>query len=291
MRPEPEGSLPQRFLAGARFVVVRMWKKNALVDASAMAFSLFLAGIPLLALAGVVVAGVLSGEPRALSLVSSLVDLAPGEVRSLVSRHLERGVDQAAAPVFLAGSLYLAASAFHDAMTVFEGAVGASPRSWIRKRLIAVGCVLSLLLVLVLAGTAAVYVAGGPLALLVALIERAEEAFPRAVALLLGAIVSFLLIAAFFRIAVRHRSVRPPIFPGAGATLVLGVIASYAFATYSSTIARYALFYGSLAAVAIFLFWLWLCCVALLVGVEVNAHIERQREGLPDLPDSPSAHL
>lgn len=273
-----------RFLEAARFVIVRMWHKNALVDASAMAFSLFLASIPLLALAGAVVAKLLAGEPRALSFVSSLVDLAPEEVRGLVSRHLERGVDQAAAPLFLAGALYLSASAFHDAMTVFESAVGAEPRSWLKKRAIAMGCVLALLLVLVGVGTAAAYVAGGPLALILTLIERAEEAFPRAVAALLGAVVVLLSIAAFFRIAVRHKSAHPPIFPGAVATVAIGVVASYGFATYSSKIARYAVFYGSLAAVAIFLFWLWLCCGALLVGVEVNAHIERQREGFTDEP-------
>lgn len=277
-------ALPARFAHGVRIVVVRLWNRNGLVDASAMAFSLFLASIPLLALAGTVVAGLLAGEPHALSLVSSLVNVAPEAVRGLVSRHLSRGVNQGAAPAFLAGATYLGASAFHDAMTVFEGAVGAKPRSWLKKRLIAMGCVLGLLFALFVLGTIAAIVAGGPLELVVTLIERAEAGYPRAVALSLVALLSTLLVAAFFRIAVRHRSARPPVFPGAVATIAMGLLASVGFAAYSSTIARYALFYGSLAAVAIFLLWLWLCCVALLIGVEVNAHIERRREGLPTDP-------
>ena len=40
------------------------------------------------------------------------------------------------------------------------------------------------------------------------------------------------------------------------------------------TLARYALYYGSLAAVAVLLLWLWLLCAALLVGAELNAQLE-----------------
>jgi len=278
-----------RYAKVAWLIVVRMWNRNALVDASAMAFSLFLASIPLLALVGAVVASVLQSEPRALSLVSSLVDAAPEEVRALVSRTVERGLDQSTAPVFVLGSLYLGAGAFHESMTVFEAAVGAEPRSWVRKRAIAMGCVLALLVGLVAFGAATVAVFGGPLAFARALLERAEQAFPRSAVLGLAGAIGLALIAAFFRIAVRHKTAKPPIFPGAAVAVAIGLASSYAFATYSRTVARYALFYGSLAAVAIFLFWLWLCCVALLAGVELNAHIERERERVRTRTDLESA--
>lgn len=261
----------------AWLIVLRMWNRNALVDASAMAFSLFLASIPFLALSGAVVAELLASEPRALSLVSSLMDVAPEEVRSLVSRHLERGLDQSTAPVFVLGSLYLGAGAFHETMTVFETAVGAEPRSWFRKRLIAMGCVLAMIACLLSLSLAAMAAVGGPLALGVLVFERAADWFVHSALLALVAAVGLGLNAAFFRIAVRHKTRRPPIVPGAAVAVTIGIASSYAFATYSRTVARYALFYGSLAAVAIFLFWLWLCCVALLAGVELNAHIERER--------------
>jgi len=58
------------------------------------------------------------------------------------------------------------------------------------------------------------------------------------------------------------------------------VAASTLFAGYARDLASYTVFYGSLAAVAVFLLWLWVLCAALLVGVEVNAVLGRGRESL-----------
>lgn len=276
MGPPPTTKPPPGFIRSAREVVVALWGRNALVDASAMAFSLFLASIPLMGLSGLVVAHVLRGEPRAMAMLSSLVDVAPDEVRSIVDRHIARGAGQTVAPLFLLGSLWLAASAFHDAMTVFESALGATPRPWLKKRLIGMACVLALLTLLAVGGWAAVTLAGGPLALLVSLAEGSEGVSPGFFAPLLGTGATWLLVAAFFRIAVRHRSAHPDVWLGATVTVVLGTLASVAFARYARSLASYAAFYGSLAAVAVFMLWLWICCIALLVGVEVNAQLERR---------------
>ena len=169
--------LLSRFATEARSVLSSLSQRKALVDAGAMAFALFLASIPLMGLAGAVVAHVLRGEPRALAMLSSLVDVAPDEVHELVDRYVARGTDQAIAPVFLLGSLWLAAGAFHDAMTVFESALSAVPRTWVQKRLIAVACVLSLLLLLAVLGSSVVVFLGGPLALLGSLVERGVPRF------------------------------------------------------------------------------------------------------------------
>jgi membrane protein len=269
-----------RFASEARSVLSSLAQRNALVDAGAMAFALFLASIPLMGLAGAVVAHVLRGEPRALSMLSSLVDVAPDEVHELVDRYVARGTGQGIAPVFLFGSSWLAAGAFHDAMTVFESALDAVPRTWMQKRLIALSCVLALLLLLAVLGSVVVVFLGGPLELLTSLIERGV---PRTAGILVPVLVAagtLPLLAAFFRVAVRHRSRTPVIWRGAVATVAIGSIASYAFARYARTLARYAVFYGGLAAVAVFLVWLWLCCIALLIGVETNAEAERKRQSL-----------
>jgi membrane protein len=268
----------------ARLVVESFLDRNALVDAGAMAFSLFLAAIPLLGLAGVVVAHVLYGEPRALSVLSSLADVAPDEVRELVDRYVSRGTDQAMAPVFLLGSLWLGAGAFHDAMTVFESALGATRRTWLEKRLIAVGCVLALLALLALLGSSVVLFLGGPIVLLASLIERGLPITTRILAPITVAVAVLPLLAGFFRIAVRHRSRSPVLWRGAIVTVAIGSLASFAFASYARTLARYALFYGSLGAVAVFLIWLWICCIALLLGVEVNAEAERRSASLVPPP-------
>ena len=271
-------------MAEARSVLASFARRNALVDAGAMAFSLFLASIPLMGLAGAVVAHVLRGEPRALSMLSSLVDVAPDEVRELVDRYIARGTDQALAPVFLLGSLWLAAGAFHDAMTVFESALGASPRTWVQKRVLSMACVLSLLALLAVLGSSVVAFLGGPLGLLASLLERGVPSSAGVVVPAAVAAATLPLLAAFFRVAVRHRSQTPVIWRGAITTVAIGSVASYGFATYARSLARYAVFYGSLAAVAVFMVWLWICCIALLLGVETNAEAERQRRSFAPRP-------
>lgn len=82
------------------------------------------------------------------------------------------------------------------------------------------------------------------------------------------------LLAGFFRIAVDRPGVERRVWPGALLTIVIGGIASALFGYYASNLARFALFYGSLAAVAITLAWLWIWCAALLAGAELNTQLE-----------------
>jgi membrane protein len=58
---------------------------------------------------------------------------------------------------------------------------------------------------------------------------------------------------------------------------MLLVLVTYGFAAYVRTLADDALFYGSAAAVATLLVWLYLSSLALLVGAEVNAQLEGVR--------------
>jgi membrane protein len=74
------------------------------------------------------------------------------------------------------------------------------------------------------------------------------------------------------------------ITPGGLLAVVLWVLASAAFAFYVASFGSYNKTYGSLAAVAIFLVWLWITNVAILIGAELNAEVERGREieaGMP----------
>jgi hypothetical protein len=64
------------------------------------------------------------------------------------------------------------------------------------------------------------------------------------------------------------------ISPGGLFAVVLWVIASAAFAFYVSNFGSYNKTYGSLAAVIIFLMWLWITNVVILLGAEMNAEIE-----------------
>jgi membrane protein len=79
-------------------------------------------------------------------------------------------------------------------------------------------------------------------------------------------------------------NVRQPRFrwlsPGAVLAIVAWVVASVGFGFYVSTFGKYGegSAYGSLGSIVVFLLWLWLTNLALLLGAELDAELERARE-------------
>src|SRR6185436_11236989 len=77
-------------------------------------------------------------------------------------------------------------------------------------------------------------------------------------------------------------NVRQPGFrwvsPGSALAVVLWGVSSAGFAFYVSNFASYNKTYGSLAGVIVFLLWLWISNIAVLLGAELNAELERGRE-------------
>jgi membrane protein len=65
---------------------------------------------------------------------------------------------------------------------------------------------------------------------------------------------------------------------GSAIAVAVWLVASGAFAVYTSKFGSYNKTWGSLAAVIIMLTWLWLTSLALLFGAEFNAEVERSRE-------------
>lgn len=65
--------------------------------------------------------------------------------------------------------------------------------------------------------------------------------------------------------------------PGAFVAIGVWLAASAGFAFYVAQFGSYNKTYGALAGVVVFLVWLWLSNVALLLGVELNAELERGR--------------
>jgi membrane protein len=66
--------------------------------------------------------------------------------------------------------------------------------------------------------------------------------------------------------------------PGAAIGVLLWLGASVGFATYISQIAHIGAIYGAFTGAIVLVGWLWLSNVALLLGAELNAEIERERE-------------
>lgn len=66
--------------------------------------------------------------------------------------------------------------------------------------------------------------------------------------------------------------------PGSLLAVMLWLIASAAFAFYVANFGSYNETYGAMAAPIIFLIWLWISNIAVLLGAELNAELERGRE-------------
>ncbi|PKW26672.1 YihY/virulence factor BrkB family protein [Phycicoccus duodecadis] len=90
-------------------------------------------------------------------------------------------------------------------------------------------------------------------------------------------------------------NVRQPSFrwvsPGAVLAILVWVLASVGFGFYVANFGKYDATYGSLGGVIVFLLWLWITNIALLLGAEVDAELERVRELEAGIPAERSLQL
>lgn len=94
------------------------------------------------------------------------------------------------------------------------------------------------------------------------------------------------MFAALFYISPNVRRPAGVHWVGLGGVLavLVWVLASAGFALYVANFGSYNATYGTLGGVVIFLVWLWVSNIALLLGVELNAEVERERELAAGLP-------
>jgi membrane protein len=263
-----------RAYRAVRSVVESLDRHAATRAASAMAFDAFLSLIPLVAFAGYVLSRLHQGTDLVLK---PLLRAAPAGVGQIVTEEFIRLAESTAvAPISISGFLWMSSAGLSTAMGVFETIYNSSERAWYVRRAIAAACVIASVAI-------APLVAG--VGVMIGAYSGWIGAMIAAVALPAGLVTC--LVAAFFRIAIRRPHVeRRRIFPGAVLTVGLWLLVSTLFSLYVATLGRYATFYGSLATVAISLFWLWLLSLSLLVGGELNARLEQEREGMTSLPPS-----
>ncbi len=239
---------------------------DAVRAANAIAFDVFLSSAPLAAFTGWAVHKLLRSNATVLG---PIVELAPRPLAHLADRELMRLSEQGASvvpPLSLIAFVYLSTEGAATAMKIFERIFGARPRSWLTRRFVA--------LVFVLAGVLGVAASG----LLLVLGTWLGGAAGNALSIGVTLSTMWLLVAGFFRVATLRREGQSRAgFRGALVTLGLWIAVSSTFSTYVREIANYSRFYGSLATVVVVLVWLWLMCLSLIIGAEVNARIEGVR--------------
>lgn len=282
---------------------------DAFRAAPAMAFHFFLSLLPLLVFVGWVV-GALVRNKGADTILDPFLASLPTATGAIIEREAHRlgGADRLG-PLAAFGFLWIASGGTHGLMAAVEAVVGAPRRPWWKKRAIAMGWVLASLVAIATASfgviqwdavfhqeeatatpsTSTVSTAAPPrlasdtrvrgprTTRRVMRMFRSEGERALALALsLAGAVVG---LAGFYRLSVSHmKRVRRRVFPGAALAVGLWVVISWGFGLYVKTLTDYAVFYGSLAAVAVLLVWLWLVSLAILVGAELNAQLEGLRD-------------
>ena len=256
---------------------------NLLQWAAALTFfaviSLFPALLAMVSLLGVL--GTSAIEP----LVTNVSSLAPGAARDIALDALQSIEDSAggsglAFVLALLTALWTASAyvgAFIPAANVVWEVDEARP---IWKKLV-VRLALTVVLLLLIVATALSVVLTGPIARqlgeVVGLGAEAVDLWSVAKWPLL-ALVMMLLLAILYWASpnVRHPGWRW-VTPGSILAVALWIAASLMFTVYVSNFSSYNAMYGAIGGVIVFLLWLWLTNIAILLGAELNAEIERTR--------------
>jgi membrane protein len=255
---------------------------NLLQWAGALTFfavlSLFPALLTLVALLGVV------GAPAIEPLIENASELAPGAAREITLDALRAVRDSERAGfalvVGVVAALWTASAyvgAFIPAANIVWEVEEARP---IWKKL-ALRVALTVVLLLLLAVTAVTVVLTGPIAealgSIVGLGDLAVDVWQLAKWPFLALVVMTLLAILYWASPnVRHPGWRW-VTPGSVLALVLWIAASVAFTFYVANFSTYNETYGSIGGVLVFFIWLWLTNIAILLGAELNAEIERTR--------------
>jgi membrane protein len=228
----------------------------------------------------------LLGTSTTQPLVDNLAALTPGPARDVVTSSIRNLQDASGAAGFafvlgILGALWSASGyvgGFMKASNIIYEVEEGRPFWKLRPLQIAV----TVLLVLVAAAISLSIVVTGPLAQrvgdVIGLGDTTVTLWNIAkwpvIAIVVSQVIAFLYWVA--------PNVRQPgyrwISPGGIFAVMLWILASAAFAFYVSQFGSYNKTYGSLTAVIVFLVWLWITNVVILLGAEMNAELERERQ-------------
>jgi membrane protein len=242
--------------------------------------SIFPALIALVSILGLI------GQSATKPLLDNLGDFAPGPAHEILSNALQ-GLTESRSPagllfvVGLAGAIWSASGyigAFIRASNVIWDVEEGRP-IW---RTIPLRLVVTIVMLVLLAASAVAVVVTGPLADRVGKLLGIGGAVVTAWDIAKWPVLILVVSLMFSILYYASPNVRQPGFrwvtPGGLLAVVVWILASAAFGLYVANFGSYNKTYGSLGAMVIFLVWLWLTNVAILLGAELNAEIERGRQ-------------
>ncbi|MBV9380152.1 MAG: YihY family inner membrane protein [Streptosporangiaceae bacterium] len=280
--PAPERARAAGWAAAARRAAREFQEDNLKDWAAALTYygiqSIFPGLLVLVSLLGLV------GKSATTPLITSLANAAPGSVRQILlgaMTHLQRA--HAAAGLLAVVGIVVGLWSASNYVAGFMRASNAiydvpEGRPFWKTMPIRFGTTL-VIMVLLVASALIVVVTGGLAARVghvLGIGSAAVTAWEIAKWPVLLIIVSIMLAILYWASPNARQRFRL-ISPGSVLAVVLWLIASGLFAVYVANFAHYNKVYGSLGGIIIFLIWMWISNVAVLLGAEFNAELERGR--------------
>jgi membrane protein len=287
--PRPRDASPGSRSPAGFGAILRCAVKQALADqvtdsAASLAYYAFLA-LPALLLLAVGLFSLLGTESAIATMTDKLGLVAPSETVRLVDRSLRQVIHNQSGGLALTVvgavlALWTATGAMNALMRALNRIYGRKEtRGFVRLRLTGLA-----MMTLALAAFLLVFgllVLGPQLSGWVGSVVGWESGLAAIWWAAQWPILILGLLASFAAILYLGPNVDRPrwrlLSPGAVLAVAIWLAASGLFAVYVSMFGSYNKTWGSLAAVIIMLTWLWLSGVALLLGAEVNAALERRR--------------
>jgi membrane protein len=260
-------------------------KDNCFDLAAALAYWSLLALFPALVVVVALVRLVATSEQAVDTLVEIATDLVPVSVVDTVAGQVREVLGQrTAAGVLLSfgllGSLWTASAYFRSftrAANAIYG-VGEGRRAY---RLLPAQLGFTVVGLVLAAAILVGLIVSGPVAAAVGSALRLEDTAVlvwEIAKLPVLVLIAGLLLSLLFWVA---PNVRQPRFRwltvGSGVALLAWVVLSAGFGLYVANVGTYDVTYGALGAIIVFLVWLFLTNCAMLLGVEINAELQRGR--------------
>jgi membrane protein len=255
---------------------------NLALLAAGVAFFAFLAFVPLIAVI-VLLYGLIADPATVASSLDLLTDVAPAEVLTILREQLlqivttsstQQGLGLVLALLFSTYGAMRAATAMMRALNIIYEEH--ETRGFFRTTLVAI---------MITLGMAGIAVVGLVSISLFSYVRNFLAPYIGASSLMLiqtltwvvAAVLVSVTFAIFFRYAPDRRAAKWRwLSLGSIVATVLWLCITVGFGFYAANISDYNATYGSLAAIVIFLMWLFLSAYSVLIGAEINAETERQ---------------
>ncbi|MGW7333436.1 YihY/virulence factor BrkB family protein [Streptomyces sp. NPDC054840] len=282
--PDRLSQMPKRSWMATLRGTLKEFKDDELADrAAALTYygvlALFPALLVLVSLLGI------AGESATKQVLDNLQKLAPGSARDVISNAVQQiqgnaGIGSLVAIVGLAVAIW-SASGYVAAFIRTSNAVYDMPEGRPVWKVLPLRLALTITLMILAVASALIVIFTGNLArqagAALGIGDTAMTVWSIAKWPVLVLLVTIMIAILYWAAPNAKGRGYKWVTPGSFLALVIWMVASAGFAFYVANFASYNKTYGTIAGVIVFLIWLWITNLAILLGLEFDAELVRQR--------------